>query len=257
MASRTDAIDSRERAFLREKLGRRSEHRRPGFPRQSPYDVDYMTRLKEDLTVPAHEDFPEAYPFSRQDQGALRAVRELGIGVLWEQFADRSFARSATAEGRRIFREVSALTQSHIFRWYGFARLQLNPRERQRAKRLLKELAIDLGRDERARRRPTDSYSVAHDYYSQLFRIREARKLLRTPQGESQLEKVKEACRLLELPEGWFLRDHGLDEEGRVTRRPLKPKQIARIWTAEMHNITEQTVWNHLASIRHRNSHAN
>jgi len=249
MNSPPDDFESRERAFLREKLGRRSEHPRPGFPRHSPYDIEYITKLKDDLTVPAHEEFPETYPFSRQDKAVLRAVRKLGMGVLWEQYVDSSFRRSATAEGRRIFREVSGLIQSHIARWYTFARLQPRPSERRRAKRLLKELGIALGSGERAPRRPTDSYSVAHDYYSSLFQIQEARRLLPALRGKSQLEKLNEACRRLELPESWVLRDLGLDDQGRAKRRSLKSEQIARIWTAQLHGMTEQTVSNHLSRI--------
>jgi hypothetical protein len=257
MKSVLDDLESRELVFLGENLRQRSESPRPGFPRQSPYDVDYMRKLKEALTVRTHEEFPETYPFSRQDKAVLRALRELGIGILWEKYVESSFRRRATAEGRQLFLAVTALIRSHVARWYRFARIQPNRRERQRAKGLLKGLGIALGSGERAPRNPTDSYSVAHGYYRFLFRIREARRLLRKLEGKSQFEKVQEVCRQLDLPHKWFLRDLGLDDQGTVEHRPLKPEQIARIWTAEMHNITEQTVSNHLSRIRRRNSHAN
>jgi hypothetical protein len=194
------------------------------------------------LTHISREHRSDFYVLSLKGKDGAHAVfqiiGEAGLAAL------RPDAREL-AEERTELEEVRNLVWHHIEEWYRRAR-EGDVHQRRNAANFLKRVGAVLAGDRRGMRTNlgVEPVEVVYDYRRNLLRVQRARELLKQLTGWSRpirIARVAEACRIPLETLQQHLSVSGADE-GPV--RPLAIRQTARIWTAQMHKITEQTVSN-------------
>jgi hypothetical protein len=183
----------------------------------------YVRRLREDA----------------RGEYALEIVREEGLGAL------RPEAWETEEEGDPGLREVRALVWQKIDTWYGLARGD-DVRQRREAAKLLKRLGAVLSGDRRGRRtrHRANPVEVLYHYRRNVLRLKHALEMLPQVTGWERAVRIAKVADACGIPADILHQHLPMSEADEKPRRPLPLQHTARIWTAQTHGITEQTVSN-------------
>ncbi len=178
------------------------------------------------------------------DGAVLDAIRDLGLVALRPLERKGSDATSLS--------ELQRLIWARVAEWYRLAREGEGVADRRRGAASLLRLGRTLAGDRRGRRSANraDPIMVCWEYKRNLRRLQRARELLRLRdlprRSQERIALVAKACR---IPRERLLLALNLDPEGRPRGRSLGMTAQARIWIAQRHRITEQTVSNILSAL--------
>lgn len=182
---------------------------------------------------------------SRWQDAALSLIRKVGV-YLWNPYGGWPTEIGSSPEKQALTEQLRRRLWRRLEAAWLNARLGETVAQRRAAAVFLKHLGETLAGDARGRSRaPIHPFEVRDHYWRSVFRLEQARELMKQECRCSRDEKIRriaEACGFAEDD----LRGHLLTTKGE-RKRPLRVSHEARKWTAVRFGVTEQTVSNYLA----------